>query len=140
MNSKDPSVVERFVELRSQGWSFARIATELNVSKPTLINWSRLHQHRIRNLQAIEIEAAAEQLKLSRRHCLNSLANDERRLREELASRDLKDIPTARLVQLIASLRKEANAINGQLQLSEPVPPTAPLAEQIPDPAISWEA
>ena len=38
--------VQRFVELRSQGWSFARIATELNVSKPTLIQWSRKHQFR----------------------------------------------------------------------------------------------
>jgi orotate phosphoribosyltransferase-like protein len=43
MNAKDPQVIERFIGLRAQGWSFARIAAELDVSKPTLIHWSRLH-------------------------------------------------------------------------------------------------
>jgi transcriptional regulator with XRE-family HTH domain len=140
MNSKDPALVERFIELRAQGWSFARLAAELNVSKPTLINWSRLHQHRIRNLRLIEMEAVAEQLKVSRRHCLESLATDERRLREELANRDLKDIPTTRLLQLVAALRKEANKINYALNLSEPVSTDTPLAAQLPDPTLSWEA
>lgn len=140
MNAKDPQVIEQFIALRAQGWSFARIAAELDVSKPTLILWSRQHQHRIRNLQALETEAAAEQCKLSRRHCLQSLADDERRLRDELARRDLKDIPTARLVLLLAALRKEANALNGPPLLAEPVPADAPLAEQMPEPALTWEA
>ncbi len=34
----DDKTVQRFIELRSQGWPFARISSELNVSKPTLIN------------------------------------------------------------------------------------------------------
>ncbi len=139
MNAKDPQVVEQFIGLRAQGWSFARIAAELDVSKPTLIHWSRQHQHRIHNLQALEMEAAVEQSKLSRRHCLESLAEDERRLREELARRDLKDIPTARLVLLVATLRKEANLLNGPLWLSEALPPDAPLVDQIPEPALTWE-
>jgi hypothetical protein len=140
MNAKDPQVIERFIGLRAQGWSFARIAAELDVSKPTLIHWSRLHQHRIRNLQALELEAAAEQGQLSRRHCLESLANDEHRLREELARRDLKDIPTARLLLLVAALRKEANALNGPPRLSEPIPPDAPLTDQMPEAALTWES
>ncbi len=40
----DEITTERFIELRSQGWPFARLAAELNVSKPTLIKWSRKHQ------------------------------------------------------------------------------------------------
>ncbi len=139
MNAKDPQLIERFIGLRAQGCSFARIAEELDVSKPTLISWSRLHQHRIRNLQALELEAAAEQGKLSRRHCLDSLADDDRRLREELARRDLKEIPTARLVLLLAALRKEANALNGPLQLAEAIPSDTPLTDQISDPALTWE-
>ena len=46
--------VQRFMELRVQGWVFARIAAELNVAKNTLIDWSRRHQHTIANLIAIE--------------------------------------------------------------------------------------
>ena len=34
----DIEIRNRFIQLRSQGWSFARIVVELNVSKPTLIN------------------------------------------------------------------------------------------------------
>ena len=50
----DDKIVQRFIDLRVQGWSFARIAAELKVSKPTLIAWSRKHQHIIANLVAIE--------------------------------------------------------------------------------------
>ena len=47
--------VQRFIELRSQGWSFAKIATELNISKTTLITWSRKHQFQVQNLRAVEL-------------------------------------------------------------------------------------
>ena len=47
MSMHDEKTVERFVELRSQGWPFTRLAAELQVSKPTLINWSRKHQFQI---------------------------------------------------------------------------------------------
>jgi orotate phosphoribosyltransferase-like protein len=48
----DDKTVQRFIDLRVQGWSFARLAAELNVSKPTLIDWSRKHQHLVTNLVA----------------------------------------------------------------------------------------
>jgi hypothetical protein len=48
----DDKTVQRFIDLRVQGWSFARLAAELNVSKPTLIAWSRKHQHLVANLVA----------------------------------------------------------------------------------------
>ncbi len=32
----DENTVQRFIELRAQGWTYARLITELNVSKPTL--------------------------------------------------------------------------------------------------------
>jgi hypothetical protein len=44
----DEPIVQRFIELRAQGWTYARLMTELNVSKPTLIAWSRKHQFTIR--------------------------------------------------------------------------------------------
>ena len=38
---KDQETVQKFIELRAQGWSFARIAAELGVAKRTVIEWSR---------------------------------------------------------------------------------------------------
>ena len=37
----DEKTVQRFIELRASGWTYARLMTELNTSKPTLIAWSR---------------------------------------------------------------------------------------------------
>jgi hypothetical protein len=37
----DEQTVQRFIELRASGWTYARLMTELNTSKPTLIAWSR---------------------------------------------------------------------------------------------------
>jgi len=57
---KDEETIARFIHLRAQCLSFARIATELNVSKPTLINWGRQFQFEIQNLRSVETEALAE--------------------------------------------------------------------------------
>ena len=56
----DVETQQRFVHLRAEGWSFARIADELKISKPTLINWSRKFQFEIQNHRAINIEALHE--------------------------------------------------------------------------------
>ena len=58
----DQETIARFIFLRSQGWSFNRLAVELNISKPTLIKWSRQHQFEIANLRATETEALAERV------------------------------------------------------------------------------
>ena len=57
---KDEEPIARFIHLRADGWTFARIATELNVSKPTLVDWGRQFQFEIQNLRSVEIEALAE--------------------------------------------------------------------------------
>ena len=50
----DQETIARFIFLRSQGWSFNRIAVEINISKPTLIKWSRQNKFAIQNLRATE--------------------------------------------------------------------------------------
>ena len=48
----DDKTVQRFIELRAQGRTYAQLMAELHVSKPTLIAWSRKHQFQIQNLKA----------------------------------------------------------------------------------------
>ena len=139
MNAKDQSVVDRFIELRAQGWTFARLEAELGVSKPTLIAWGRQHHHRIHNLRAVENEAVAEQCKVSHQACMQDLGEDLRRLRAEIARRDLSDIPTARLFVLVARLRTEASRVNGPLRLSESTGSIPPEESQYLDPTVNWE-
>jgi hypothetical protein len=118
---KDQETVQRFIQLRASGWSFSRISEELKVSKPTLIQWSRLHQFEIQNLRSVETEALAEQCFATKRERWEQIGRDLRRVEEELAKRDLGDVPTARLLTLAASLRNEASREAAPVRLSTAV-------------------
>ena len=48
---------ENFIDLRSKGWSFDKIAKELGKAKQTLIDWSKELQDEIANSKALELEA-----------------------------------------------------------------------------------
>jgi hypothetical protein len=103
---KDQETVQKFIELRSRGISFARIAEQLGVAKSTLILWSREHQHLIQNLRAIEWEDFVDRTLASKEERLKAISEQLRRLETELAQRDLTSIPTARLQSLAEQLRR----------------------------------
>ena len=117
----DEQTVQRFIQLRSQGWPFARIATELNVSKPTLINWSRKHQFQIQNLRAVELEAVADQWLSSVSDRLNSLGEQLRKVETELATRDIKALSTPQLYAMARNLRRQIQQTAGPVQFTSPV-------------------
>jgi hypothetical protein len=115
----DPETIARFIMLRSQGWSFNRLAVELQISKPTLIKWSRQHQFEIANLRATETEALAERVFRQRHERWEVLARQLRRLEEEIEKRDLEEIPAARLHAIAAQLRAEINREMGHVHFAE---------------------
>jgi hypothetical protein len=117
----DEKTVLRFIELRSQGWPFSKIAAELNVSKPTLINWSRKHQFQIQNLRAIELEALADKWLSSVSDRVNSLGEQLTKVEAELATRDVKDLSTPQLYSLARKLRRQIEQSAGPPQFTSPV-------------------
>lgn len=123
---KDQETQQRFIQLRAQGWTFQRIGSELNVSKGTLINWSRKFQFEIQNHRAIELEALRDQLIASREERARQLGQRLSQVAAELATRDLSSVSTGRLFELEASLRRQILHETGELRF------TAPLKE-IPD-------
>jgi hypothetical protein len=112
----DDKTVQRFIDLRVQGWSFARLAAELNVSKPTLIAWSRKHQHTIANLVAIEREERLNQLINTTEERLSRMGAELRAAETELAKRDLSTLSTGRLLSHLESLRRQVRREAGPLQ------------------------
>ena len=112
----DDKTVQRFIELRVQGSSFARIAAELNVSKPTLIGWSRKHQHTIANLVAIEREERLNQLIQTMEERLSRLGAELKAAETELAKRDLTTLSTGRLLTHLESLRRQVRREAGPMQ------------------------
>ena len=51
----------KFIHLRAKGYSFAKIAKELGVSKSTLSNWSQELEEQIAKAKAMELEALQEE-------------------------------------------------------------------------------
>ena len=118
---KDQETVRRFIELRAAGWSFTRVSTELNVSKPTLITWSRQHQFEIQNLRAIEMEGLQQELVATREVRARALAEHLARVEAELKTRDVTELSTSRLFGLAGSLRNQVLRETGQIQFTTPI-------------------
>src|SRR5687767_11911108 len=107
--------------LRSQGWSFTRIAKELNVARNTLINWSRKLQYEIANHRAIELEALRDSLIETRESRMKTLAEYLKRVEHELAKRDLTEVSTGRLYTLAESLRRQITRETGDMRFTVPL-------------------
>ena len=117
----EPQTIQRFIEMRAQGWTYARLMTELNVSKPTLIAWSRKHQFEIQNHKAIELEALREQWLASTAERVNHLGTQLQRVETELARRNLEDLNTPQLWSLARALRRQIEQATGPVQFTVPV-------------------
>ncbi len=122
----DDKTVQCFIELRVQGWAFARIAAELNVAKNTLIAWSRQHQHTIANLIAIERENRLHQHLASGEARMQKLGEQLRAAEVELAKRDLTTLSTERLLTHVESLQRRLQKEAGSMRFVSAV-------DQIPE-------
>lgn len=98
---KDTKTVEEFIILRAQGWSFDRIAKKLKTAKQTLINWSGTYGVEISHLKALELEALQEEYFLTKEGKIKLLGEAVKKLKTELDKRDLSDVPTAKLYELL---------------------------------------
>ncbi len=104
---KDQETQIKFVQLRVQGLSYARISRELDVATGTLVNWSRRFRFEIQNFRAIEMEALREQLVESQEGRARLLASQLKRVDEEIAKRDVAELSTGSLFHLARSLRRQ---------------------------------
>ena len=112
-------VKNKFVELRSQGLSYDKISKQLNISKPTLISWSKEFEFEISNLKVIEFDSLIHQYSLSKESKIKTLALQLIRAEEELAKRDLSDIPTLKLFELQNNILDKINSIKMELRFKE---------------------
>ena len=100
-----------YVQLRAKGLSYAKIARRLGVAKSTLANWNGELEVEVASARAMELEALQEQFFLHKEGRIRLLGEQLLRLRAELARRDLADVPTDKLLELLlkhhAALREE---------------------------------
>jgi hypothetical protein len=111
---------DKFIELRAQGWSLPRIATEIHVSQRTLVDWTRECAEQIRLLCAVQMEALQEKILASQEVELTRLARLQQAIEDQLAGRNLAWVSTEKLFQVAAQLRHEIQ----QLRLNNRLPDT----------------
>lgn len=92
---------QQFIELRAKGWSFDKIAKELGKAKQTLIDWSKELQDEIANLKAMELEAIYESYYLLKENRLQTFGILLNKIKDEVLSRDLTEVPTDKLLELL---------------------------------------
>ena len=98
---------DKFMDLRAQGWSLGHIATEIHVSKRTLVEWNREFAADIQSIRAAELELLKEKILASREEELDRLARLRKDVSDELANRTLKFVPIEKLFRLSVELREE---------------------------------
>lgn len=100
--------------LRAQDISYLKIAEKLKISKPTIIEAVKDMENLILNLKSIEIEALKETLNLTHRHRLETLSKMLQKTKDEIMSRDLKDIPADKLIELYMKIESNySNLLSG---------------------------
>src|SRR6266567_4963333 len=76
--------MDKFIELRAQGWSLNHVASELHVAKRTLVEWSREQAAQIKSLRALLQETAQEKLAASREEELARLLRTQKDVEDDL--------------------------------------------------------
>ena len=108
----------RVIELRAEGLSYANIAKEVNIAKQTAVDIVRDNIDEVDTLQAIEMEALIDASKVNQRGRIEQLSELHSKLREEIAKRDLSEVPTDKLIKLYLNtsqtLRGEVEEVSSQ--------------------------
>jgi len=116
---KDQQTKEKFIELRAKGLSFDKISRELRTSKTDFINWSKELQEEIANLKAVELEALQEKYYLAKEKRIELFGEGLKAIKKELEKRDLKDIPTGKLIELLLKYHRILKEESVPLELEE---------------------
>ncbi|MBI2473379.1 helix-turn-helix domain-containing protein [Candidatus Uhrbacteria bacterium] len=115
----DPSVKDQFVELRAQGMSFASISSRLNVSKGTLVAWSKELKDELGNMRQIQLEAIREKFRMGSQRRMELFVKQLDAVEGELATRTLDIVSTEKLFDMLVKLGHELNATDAPLTFKE---------------------
>jgi hypothetical protein len=113
--------INQFLNLRVQGWSFARIADQLHVSKPTLLAWNRKHQTRLESMKANQELCSQHSLQVPDQHELQTLTSFYNSLRRESISRTLKAFSDDEIQILESEILERINRLTEKVEAPSPV-------------------
>ena len=120
--AKKDKLIGDFLELRIQGLSFDVIAETLNVSKQTLITWSKdkAFQVQYEEGRAFHLHTIVKRYQMGREAALTRYGKLIQKLDKELDKRDLSDVPTDRLLKMLEAAERNAEKLlPGAVEIGE---------------------
>ncbi len=107
---------QKFIEFRAKGISFAKIAENLGISKPTLIKWDLEYKKEISNLRYLEFETLLAQYRIAKEARIEAMAATMNKALNALKTKLLDELSTKDLLSVIAhldeKLRKELESVS----------------------------
>ena len=91
---------EKFILLRAEGLSFAKIATELGLSKSTCSKWEKDFTEQIRRAKEERLADLYTLYRVGKEAHIKKLGETIQRIDEALAQKDLTEIPADKLLRL----------------------------------------
>lgn len=115
---------EKFIQLRAQGFSFDKIAEELQVSKNTLLSWSGEFFEEVKEAQFNEYEKLLEEYKVHRTKRFEHNCKLLNACYEELDKKleRLEKLSVPELVKLIETLEKRIAEESARAEIKVVVP------------------
>jgi DNA-binding XRE family transcriptional regulator len=110
---------ERFIEMRAAGRSFASIAEELEVSKTTLISWSKGLVIEIQNARSLRLDELYQRFIVAKERRIEAFGSRLEAILIELDKRDLAEIETEKLLALALKYGECLRADYEPLMLAE---------------------
>lgn len=105
---------KQFLILRANGQSFDKISKQLKVSKPTLIQWSKLFENELNDLKFQSLADLKEQYQFSVKAKYEQLLKHLAKIDEAISSIDLKNATIKELFIIRNDLVQQLEAIEKQ--------------------------
>src|SRR5215813_10897537 len=106
--------INQFLNLRAQGWSFARIADHLHVSKPTLLDWSHKHQSELEAIKANQARSLQAAVQASHELRLEHLKLFHTTLRQEIIKRTLQTLSDEEIQTMADAIEHQIEKLSGK--------------------------
>jgi len=96
---------DKFIELRIKGETFESIAKKLNVSKQTVINWSKEKniQEAIETAELMKIQSILKTYQLNREAKIKYYCELNDKIKNELSKRDFSKLAVDKLFKILIS-------------------------------------
>ena len=102
--------------------SLESIASDLEISKQTAVNWNVRFKDELNNLRQMSLESVLEKCHLVKVDRLHQLADLYNRIHQEIGKRDLAEVSTSSLFRMLFDVREKMLQEAGEIDLVSDVP------------------